>query len=131
VSLPKSQRLVSQIDITKVLRSRYKNHTDLFSLYFSDRVANGPKFQVIVPKKVFKKAHDRNSIKRRVMAIFRENINTLSKQNKSIILLVRSSTISKLPALELQAKITNKILESQLYKRRKNISNNHNTDLPR
>jgi RNase P protein component len=70
-------------------------------------------------------------LKRRVMAIFRENINTLSKQNKSIILLVRSSTISKLPALELQAKITNKILESQLYKRRKNISNNHNTDLPR
>lgn len=63
----KSNRLVSREEIVSLLRSKNKTHCSLFSIYYnpSDEV----KAQVLVPKKIFKRAIDRNRVRRRITAI--------------------------------------------------------------
>jgi ribonuclease P protein component len=122
VALPKSRRLVKQTEIQRVFRTKFKSHDPVLSVYLS-KVAPSklPKYQVVVPKKILKRAHDRNKVKRRIFGILEPKIAHLSELPFSIILIARSPKLVFLSHSELDIMIQNLIKKATpqkpLYKR--------------
>jgi ribonuclease P protein component len=73
VALPKDRRVVLEKDLGKVLKSRFSvgNNTLQLKIFNTNRPT---RISVIVPKKVYKKANDRNHIKRRINAVLYNQI---------------------------------------------------------
>ena len=65
MSLPKELRLCSKNDFTQVFRNgRRKNLRRAFAVTFKSETRLLPRFGVVVSKKVLRKAHDRNYLRR-------------------------------------------------------------------
>jgi len=70
--LPKKSRLVDTESIKLTYKTRYRVYTDLVKVLLSKRRGSNFKLLIVVPKKIFKKMHDRTCVKRKVSAIFED-----------------------------------------------------------
>lgn len=95
--LPKAEKL-NALDLKKLRKAGKRIHTTLFSVsYLSQDVT---KMAVSVPKKVYKKAIDRNRAKRRVFAALEKLKNV---KNKGYFEFMVKMDINNLPFETLQA----------------------------
>jgi ribonuclease P protein component len=80
--LPKIKRLGSK-DITKLYKGGKRVNNTLFSILY--KIAPITRFSVSVSKKIYKNAIDRNTAKRKVMAILKDISPTVSAEYSIII----------------------------------------------
>ncbi len=93
-SLGKQERIKSKILMTKLFEEgkSYFKHPFSVKYLVIDKLDSTHKFAVTVPKRNFKKAVDRNKIKRLVREVYRINksllpINYLDEQGKTLLLI--------------------------------------------
>ncbi len=81
-SFPKSERLTGRSDISRLFKEGKQTFTHPFKVfYFASGLNDSCRFLVSVPQKNFKKAVDRNKIKRRTKEAYRLNKHILSGKN--------------------------------------------------
>jgi ribonuclease P protein component len=110
-SFGKEYKLCSQILIDKLFQEGKRLRFDPFSLvYLTGNHEFKTPFQVLisVPKKQFKRAHDRNNVKRRIREILRKNKTFLDLQqdgNNKILLAVVYNYNQQLTFAEMEQKL--------------------------
>jgi ribonuclease P protein component len=110
-SFGKEYKLCSHILIDKLFQEGKRFRIDPFSLVFSTgNFAFDAPFQVLisVPKKQFKRAHDRNYVKRRIREIIRKNKVFLDHQqnpDNKILLAVVYNFNQQLTFAEMEQKL--------------------------
>jgi ribonuclease P protein component len=114
-SFGKEYKLCSKILIDKLFQEGKRLRFDPFSLvYLSMEFDFKAPFQVLisVPKKQFKRAHDRNYVKRRIREILRKNKGFLDLQqdtNNKILLAVVYNFNQQLTFAEMEQKLVQSI----------------------
>ena len=68
--LPKRNRLAKRKEIKKAFSTRFRTRTKFTNMSLSKISEGGFKLLIVVPKKVFKKMHDRTRVRRRVSSVF-------------------------------------------------------------
>ena len=110
-SFGKEYKLCSRILIDKLFQEGKRLRFDPFSLVFAQgEFEFKAPFQVLisVPKKQFKRAHDRNYVKRRIREILRKNKSFLDLQqadNNKILLAVVYNFNQQLTFAEMEQKL--------------------------
>lgn len=110
-SFGKEYKLCSRILIDKLFQEGKRFRIDPFSLvYLSENFEFVGSFQVLisVPKKQFKRAHDRNFVKRRIREIIRKNKMYLDHQQNTdnkILLAVVYNFNQQLTFAEMEQKL--------------------------
>lgn len=110
-SFGKEYKLCSKILIDKLFQEGKRLRFDPFSLvYLSMEFDFKAPFQVLisVPKKQFKRAHDRNYVKRRIREILRKNkvfLNLQQDTNNKILLAVVYNFNQQLTFAEMEQKL--------------------------
>ena len=77
--LPKSLRLKLDADFSRVYRKGFRSHSRNFLLTQSANTLSHPRFAVVVPKAVSKKATVRNLLRRQVHEVIAKTLTTSTK----------------------------------------------------
>jgi ribonuclease P protein component len=110
-SFGKEYKLCSRILTDKLFKEGKRLRFDPFSLVFlQEKFEFQAPFQLLisVPKRLIKKAHDRNHLKRRIREILRENKELLDHQHKTnnkILLAVVYNFNQQLTFVEMEQKL--------------------------
>lgn len=115
----RKERLKKTREFTQVLRGGKKISGKFFSLYFreatgtSESIPRYSRLGIVIPKRVIKKAHDRNRLKRFVREIFRLEKNRL---NQPIDLVMRLHTCpEKIGFSEMKQELTDLLGKAKLF----------------
>lgn len=91
-TLTKAERLSSKVKIDKLLETGKSFHSGLFKIIWQETAESSVHAQIVisVPKRLFKKAVDRNRLKRLTREAYRKNKNILYQNlnNKKILLML-------------------------------------------
>lgn len=114
--LPKKLRITRSADIKRAFRTRYRYFGDVFRVYISQSREPNFKLLVVVSKKVHKRAHERNRIKRKVHQIFAD----LHRQGKlppmtSVVVQATSKNIIERSQSQLRDELIPQV--SKIYKK--------------
>lgn len=112
--LPKDNRLKSKEDIKSVKKQGFRCQSSNFGLLILKKEKSPFKVGVIISKKVFRRAVDRNREKRRIMKVVRDYQSKI-KDNHWVMFLVKSS-IKEVTAKDLEKEILNTFKVSRLLK---------------
>ncbi len=121
-SLSKSERLKSKKDIDTLFLSGKAFFVFPFKVFYrliENEVVTEPLlFGITVPKKIFRRAVDRNSIKRKVREIYRVNKpelkKSLSEQHKTLHLMLVYVDKTNMPSKEMEPLLINVLKKVQL-----------------
>ena len=90
-TLTKAERLSSKVKIDKLLENGKSFHSGLFKIIWKETAEGAVPAQIVisVPKRLFKKAVDRNRLKRLTREAYRKNKNILYENlnNKKVLLM--------------------------------------------
>lgn len=121
-SLNRKNCLKLKSDIDKVFKSNNKIRTDILSVFyiFDDYSDSELKIMVSVPKRIIKKAFQRNIIKRRIKEAIRLNSNDLREKNLQSALSLKIAIVFHSQNLSSFEEIQEKIVLSlqKIYKNR-------------
>ncbi len=121
--LAKKNRLVTDTEIKKALKTKFQKFAKFYSVKISPNEEQQFKLLVIVPKKSIKKANKRNLVKRRIVSIFEE----LQHKNQlpigvNLIIHIKSSEIIDLDYIVLKDNILSSVIN--LYQKYLDKKNN-------
>ncbi len=121
-SLNKKNSLKLKSDIDKVFKSNNKIRTDIITVFyvFDEYSDSELKIMVSVPKRIIKKAFQRNIIKRRIKEAIRLNSKDIREQNLQNALCLKIAIVFHSQNLSSFEKIQEKIVLSlqKIYKNR-------------
>lgn len=80
---------ISKKNFTQYIRGKHVNFS-MGAIVFSKKPSLNPGFAVVIPKKVSKKAHDRNAIKRFYYALLRDNLDFFINNQTSVVILFKN-----------------------------------------
>lgn len=113
--LPKEQRIDRQF-FKKVWGQGKRFNTSYFSLVLlSGLPFERPKVSFVVPKDVCKKATDRNLLRRRGYAVFRELSRDFSVKKGVACVVVAKKTVARLPFFYLKKEMQNLFQKARLF----------------
>lgn len=120
MALPKSNRIVKDVDIKNILTKSFTADSNYFKFKARQNQINAFRLLVVVSKKIAKKANKRNFIKRRLIYIF-EKLNSNKKLISSLDIMI---TVKNKDALKLTfVKIVDDILPLYKYSCSKALNN--------
>lgn len=97
MALPKSNRIVKNLDIQNILKKSFTANGDNFKLKFCKNKVSKFRLLVVISKKIAKKANKRNLIKRRIIYIFEKlNSNLKLPNDLDLMITAKNSGVLKL-----------------------------------
>lgn len=129
MALSRKNRLIKDLEIQKILKFGKKHDSNNFRVRAILNPKFSAKFLAIVPKKIQKKATNRNIIRRKILSFIekKENFNNyLTKTNSNLIVIVKNKNLLQMPYLELKTaleKDLNDFYKKTLHKNEKTVSN--------
>jgi len=106
--LKKVNRLAKAKDIQKAFARGRTFFSPIFNIKFLSH-APTPRFTVVVSTKVFKRAHDRNRLKRIIREYLRKNLQKFKNGSYIIMAKPKVSTISEAEAMKSFLQVCSKI----------------------
>ena len=102
MALPKSNRIVKDIDIQNILKKSFSTESSYFRAKTRKNELNTFRLLVVVSKKIAKKANQRNLIKRRIIYIF-EKLKSNDKLVSSLdmMIIAKNKEVLKLPFVKI------------------------------
>jgi len=83
--IPKSHKLISHAEITKVVRTRFRFSSEFYTLFVSKNTHNSASILVTVSKKIAKSAVTRNRIRRRINGVLFDKLSKIPQQYNYLI----------------------------------------------
>ncbi len=129
MALSRKLRLIKDLEIQKILKFGKKHDSNNFRIRAISNPNISAKFLAIVPKKIQKKATNRNIIRRKILAFIEKKENFASyitKTNSNLIVIVKNKDLLKMPYLELKISLErdlNDFYKKTLHKNEKTVSN--------
>jgi ribonuclease P protein component len=129
VALSKKNRLVKDLEIQNIIRFGKKYESLDFRIRGVIKTKGLSKFLAIVPKKIQKKATNRNVIRRKILAFVqkKENFVTyLIQTNFNLIVIVKNKKLLEMSYLELKTALERDLqnfYKKTLHKNEKTVSN--------
>lgn len=122
--LPKSWRLVHQVEIKQAYFTKFRSTTKHTQIYLKATEINNFQVLVIISKKIFKKANLRNRLRRRIIAIF-EKLKTESRlpTNISCIIQVKNKNLLYQTSENIKIEILNSVSDLFQKLKSKNVQN--------
>lgn len=104
--LPKSNRLLTEKEISNVFRTKSRAYSDCFAVFLKPNYSQNFRLLVSVSKKIHKKAFYRNKVKRKIVSIFDSKIYQSSKlKGLDCIVQAKKLDIQKLKHFDLKEQL--------------------------